>query len=205
LEKELLNAELLDLFDNAPCGFHCLDVDGFFIHINNTELRWLGYRRDEILGRKRFSDILVPESRKVFDGNLKILIQNGSLRDVEYQITCKNGKILSVLLNATAIYDRCGKFVMTRSVLVDITEILRAEKVRLELSSQLQVAHEEIKTLRGLLPTCAYCKRIKDDKGAWKQMETYISAHSEARFSHGICPDCMKKYYREYFNEPPPK
>jgi hypothetical protein len=58
------------------------------------------------------------------------------------------------------------------------------------------VAH--IKRLRGLLPICASCKKIRDDRGYWSQMEIYISQHSEADFSHSICPDCMKTLYPEY-------
>jgi len=59
---------------------------------------------------------------------------------------------------------------------------------------QLQDALAQIKSLRGLLPICMYCKKIRDDKQYWQQVEGYISEHSEAQFSHGICPDCYKKY-----------
>ena len=68
-------------------------------------------------------------------------------------------------------------------------ETLRREKDRLEQ------ALSQIRTLRGLLPICANCKKIRDDKGYWNQIETYIHAHSEAQFSHGICPECLKKLY----------
>jgi len=62
--------------------------------------------------------------------------------------------------------------------------------------TELQTALDQIKTLRGLLPICMYCKKIRDDKQYWQQVEGYISEHSEARFSHGICPDCYKKYFQ---------
>lgn len=55
----------------------------------------------------------------------------------------------------------------------------------------------EIKTLRGLIPMCAQCKSIRDDKGYWKQLELYLEEHSEAEFSHGLCPDCLKELYPE--------
>ena len=67
--------------------------------------------------------------------------------------------------------------------------------------SKLQKAHNEIKTLRGLFPICASCKKIRDDKGYWNTIEIYIQNHSEAKFSHGICPECMKKLYPEYNEE----
>lgn len=69
---------------------------------------------------------------------------------------------------------------------------------REELIKELQDALMKIKTLQGMLPICASCKRIRDDKGYWNQIESYISEHSEAVFSHGICPECMEKLYPEY-------
>lgn len=73
----------------------------------------------------------------------------------------------------------------------------KAEEEREKLISQLQQALAEVKTLSGLLPTCASCKKIRDDKGNWNQTEVYIRDHSQAEFSHGICPDCAKKLYAE--------
>lgn len=61
----------------------------------------------------------------------------------------------------------------------------------------LQAALEEVKTLQGIIPICSSCKKIRDDKGIWNQIEAYISVHSEAEFSHGICPDCIQKLYPE--------
>jgi hypothetical protein len=66
---------------------------------------------------------------------------------------------------------------------------------------KLQKALAEINTLSGLLPICSSCKKIRDDKGYWNQLETYISEHSEAMFSHGICPECAKRLYPEYYKE----
>ena len=61
---------------------------------------------------------------------------------------------------------------------------------------ELQDALTQIKTLRGLLPICMYCKKIRNDKQYWQQVEGYISEHTDAQFSHGICPDCYKKYFQ---------
>ncbi len=63
---------------------------------------------------------------------------------------------------------------------------------------ELQLAITNIKTLRGLLPLCASCKKIRDDKGYWNQLEAYILDHSDAEITHGICPECMKKLYGNY-------
>ena len=64
---------------------------------------------------------------------------------------------------------------------------------------ELQRALKEVKTLSGMLPICAHCKKIRDDKGYWNQIESYIHEHSDATFSHGICQDCMQEHYPDLF------
>ena len=66
---------------------------------------------------------------------------------------------------------------------------------------ELHKALVEVKTLSGFLPICASCKKIRDDKGYWNQIEAYISEHSEAEFSHGICPECTKKLYPDIYDD----
>ena len=80
-----------------------------------------------------------------------------------------------------------------------VRRAIKDERVILNKKDSLQKALDEIKTLRGILPICSHCKQIRDDEGSWKQMEEYIHDHSEAEFTHSICPDCMQKYYpKEY-------
>jgi len=80
----------------------------------------------------------------------------------------------------------------------DITERKMAEAERENLIRNLQQMLEEVKTLRGFLPICANCKNIRTDEGYWLQLEHYISTHTNIQFSHGICPDCMKKLYSDF-------
>ena len=75
------------------------------------------------------------------------------------------------------------------------------DREREELIQQLREALARVKTLSGLLPICASCKNIRDDKGYWNRVEAYIEAHSQATFSHGICPDCAKRLYPDYFGK----
>ena len=81
----------------------------------------------------------------------------------------------------------------------EIGERKRVENERERLIHELQEALAEVKTLSGLLPICSSCKKIRDDKGYWNQIESYISKYSEAEFSHGICPECAKKLYPEFY------
>jgi hypothetical protein len=85
----------------------------------------------------------------------------------------------------------------------DITERKRNEneREREKLIDQLQKALTEIKTLEGIIPICSCCKKIRDDKGYWEQVEAYVSRHTSATFSHGICPECLKKHYPDYSDD----
>jgi hypothetical protein len=77
-------------------------------------------------------------------------------------------------------------------------EVVSARRELVHQNEKLQKSMAEIKVLRGILPICSVCKKIRTDKGVWEQMENYIATHTDARFSHGICQDCMKKLYPEY-------
>ncbi|MFZ5450183.1 MAG: PAS domain S-box protein [Thermodesulfobacteriota bacterium] len=117
-----------DLYNNAPCGYHSLDADGAFVQINDTELGWLGYERDEIVGRMKFSDFLTAESIKVFQENFPLFKERGWVRDLEYALVRKDGTVMPVLLSATAIKDEAGNYLMSRSTVYDITVRKRAQE-----------------------------------------------------------------------------
>jgi|GEM_PF-4579294 len=121
-------ALLHDLYHNAPCGYHSLDSNGTFMQINDTELNWLGYAREEVEGRMKFSDLLTPESLQIFQENFPLFKARGWVTDLEFDLVRKDGSLLPVLLSATAIKDESGAFLMSRSTLYDITERQRAEK-----------------------------------------------------------------------------
>jgi hypothetical protein len=87
---------------------------------------------------------------------------------------------------------------------VDITKRKEVEADRENLITKLQDALAKIRTLRGIIPICSSCKKIRDDKGYWNQIENYIKEHSDADFSHGICPECAKKLYPEFYKQTSP-
>ncbi len=82
--------------------------------------------------------------------------------------------------------------------------VKEAEERQRNLVTSLQDALAKIKTLSGILPICASCKKIRDDRGYWNQVEAYVRDHSDAEFSHGICPDCAKKLYPDYYKDERP-
>lgn len=101
-------------------------------------------------------------------------------------------------LSVSSLADRSGHPVGRLLVLRDVTEQVRAEEERNELIAELQQALAQVRTLSGLLPICASCKKIRDEQGHWHQIEAYIREHSEAQFSHGICPECARELYPDF-------
>jgi two-component system sensor histidine kinase EvgS len=114
--------EIRDLYENAPCGYHSIDADWKFVRINNTELKWLGYTRDELIGKRGFADLLTPASSETFKSSFPVFMKQGELSNLEFEMTRKDGSTFFVSLNATAIYDADGKFLKSRSTLFDITD-----------------------------------------------------------------------------------
>ncbi len=119
--------EISDLYNNAPCGYHSLDRDGVFLRINDTELQWLGYAREEVIGKK-FSDFLIPAHRDRFAEGFERFKKAGALHNREVQMVRKDGSVFPILLSASALTDARGNFVMSRSTVFDMTEHKQAEE-----------------------------------------------------------------------------
>lgn len=119
-------AEVQDLYNNAPAGYHSLDAQGNFIQINQTELNWTGYTRDEVLGRS-FGNFMAPQDRVVFEKEFLLFKERGFVNNVEIDMLRKDGTSFPALLNATVIYDKDGNYVMSRTTVFDNTERKLAE------------------------------------------------------------------------------
>jgi PAS domain S-box-containing protein len=119
--------EIEGLYNKAPCGYHSLDKDGVIRRINDTELAWLGYMRDEVIGKMKWTDLITPMSRKVFLENFPAFMKRGFVHDLEFEIIRKDGTVFTGLVNATAIYDDNGDYVTSRSTVQDITKRKAAE------------------------------------------------------------------------------
>jgi hypothetical protein len=95
--------------------------------------------------------------------------------------------------SAGPIRDESGAISSVFITVQDVTEHVSYELALKERVTELQAAMKKIKQLEGIIPICAYCKKIRDDRQSWHQLERYMADHSEAQFSHGICPDCLSK------------
>jgi PAS domain S-box-containing protein len=140
-EKRLKESadEIYDLYNNAPCGYHSLDVNGNFLKVNQTELSWLGYKKEELIG-KNFSELLTKESQKAFKKNFRMFLERGYVKDLEYELIRKDGSIFPIILSASTLKDEKGNFLLSRSILFDITEIKKAQ-------DELQRSRESFRTL----------------------------------------------------------
>ena len=116
-----------DLYNNAPVGYHSLGPEGLFLEINDTELAWLAYTRDEVIGKKRFTDLTTPEGVRTFSDLFPVFKEQGYIRDVEIEMVRKDGTTFPVIINSTAITDGAGNFLRSRSTAVDITGRRAAE------------------------------------------------------------------------------
>lgn len=136
LKKTML--EVSDLYENAPCGYHSLDANGVIIRINHTELEWLGYSLDELIGKKRYTELLTADSVKVFEANFPNYMTCGFVKDLEYNLVRKDGTLLPVLISGTAIKDQNGSYVMSRSTVYDITKRKKAEEALQRMNEELE-------------------------------------------------------------------
>ena len=160
------------------------------IDANPSACTFYGYSKEKLIGMK-LSDI-----NMLSQTDMRNEMKQAKLERQNYFISrhrLANGDIRDVEVFCGPIFVS-GKNLFC-SIVHDITSRKIHEQEREQLIRQLQKAMSEVKTLRGFIPICSACKNIRDDKGYWNQIEEYIRAHSDAQFSHGICPTCAKKLY----------
>ncbi len=120
-------AEIEDLYNNAPCGYHSVDENGVFVRVNDTELNWLGYRRDELVGKARFVNLCTPETQKAIERQFPALKARGWIKDIDLELIRKDRTVLPVMVSATVVRDETGKFIMSRTTLYDMTDRRKAQ------------------------------------------------------------------------------
>jgi PAS domain S-box-containing protein len=180
------------LFEHSPDGIVILDpVTARPVEFNETTCRQLGYSREEF-SRLSISDFEEAESPEETRKRIAKVIREGR-NDFETRHRTRQGEIRNIHVTAQ-IMEVLGK-TLYHCVWRDITERKRVEAEREKLIKDLQEALAKVKLLSGMLPICSSCRKIRDDKGYWNQIEVYVRDHSEAEFSHGICPECFKKLY----------
>ncbi len=214
--------EAYAILDCSPIGQLVIRKDFEVLFWNRCMETWTGIGRQEVVGTSllhryphlegpRYARRIVP----IFKGGAPVVFSS-QLHHYLIPAPLPGGRFRVQYTVVTRVADSDGDGYCAIFSLQDVTSLTDAidsnrvaiQQVREEVKvregtekrlertvGELQRALEEIKTLRGILPICASCKKIRDDKGQWNEIESYIGARSEAKFSHGICPNCVRRLY----------
>jgi PAS domain S-box-containing protein len=177
------------------------DSKGAVLSWNSGAEKIFGFTESEIIGLPmttimpaRYYEGYHEGMNRVLEGTERHVIG----RTVEMYGQRKNGVEFPIELSLSEWETSTGKYFT--GIIRDVSVRKQIEAEREQLIVDLQNAIEQIKTLKGIVPICASCKKIRDDKGYWEQVDQYVAKHTDAKFSHGICPDCTKKLYPDYYN-----
>ncbi|HOO46825.1 MAG TPA: PAS domain S-box protein [Deltaproteobacteria bacterium] len=206
--------EQIEIFESmiqhCAVAIFAIDTSHKVIHWNRACEALTGVAAADILGtadhwkpfynheRPCLSDLLIrgemdamPEHYGIYGPS--VLLPDGLHAEGWYPDV--GGKERYIIFDAAPIHNKAGDLVAAIETLQDITQRKRIEEEREKLNVELKEALDKIRTLSGLIPICAGCKKIRDDKGYWNQLEEYLEEHSDAVFSHGLCPECFQQYF----------
>ncbi len=180
-----------------------MNQDGRITFWNESAQKIFGYTWDEVED-KNLHSLLTPERyHLMFENGFERFKTSGGGQAIgktlELTALKKDGTEFEIELSLSA-YCEHGQW-QSVGIVRDISERKKIEREKELLIKNLKTALDEIKTLKGIVPICSSCKKIRDDKGFWKHVETYIQEHSQAEFSHGICPDCSRKLYPDFHTD----
>jgi PAS domain S-box-containing protein len=186
-----------DLVENTSDWIWEVDAEMRYVYASPKVLELLGYGPMEVLGKTPFDFMPSEEVARLLTMVQELQREPRPFRILENTNLHKNGSLRVLETSGVPVYDRAGRWIGFRGIDRDVTARKQAERERENLIAELREALAHIKTLRGLLPICASCKNIRDDRGYWRQVEEYIRERVDVQFSHGICPACMKTLYPE--------
>jgi len=214
-ERNLFNI----LMDQSPTRIYFKDLESKFLRVSYSKLhrhftdevkRYQSEHPDQSLpehlaSEERFAGYLLGKTD--FDFLAEVCAQGSHQQEQEIIRTgtpivgleakeeWPDGRVTWARTSKLPFRDKEGRVIGTFGISEDITARKLIEAEREQLIKDLQSAQASVKSLSGLLPICAGCKKIRDDSGYWKQVESYIADHSEATFTHSLCPECVKKFY----------
>jgi PAS domain S-box-containing protein len=202
VEKALRESETRRsaVFRASPIGISLTRYPaGTIRDANPAFLELLGYSLREIEGRTT-PELGIWVDLQERERVIESIGAAGSLRNVEVRFRKKVGEIVDVLVFSELLDINGERFLVTLAQ--DISQRKVLEREREQSIAELREALAQVKTLSGLVPICAGCKKVRDDEGYWHQVEEYMRRHSEVEFSHGLCPDCVERLYPDFAARP---
>jgi PAS domain-containing protein len=211
IELELQNEELVNardemsallekytnLYDFAPVGFLTVDGSGAILEINLAASNLLGADRSHLL-RQQLERYVAVADQVPLRALLARLPAVSGKEICEVELLSTGGEKRQVRIEGVTAEPGAGVVpAIFRLALLDISESHRLKMELLRHNCELQNALDHIRTLQGVIPICSYCHRIRNGQQVWEKLEAYISSHSDAEFSHGICADCLEKHFPE--------
>jgi PAS domain S-box-containing protein len=195
LEEALRQSEVQfrGAFSYAAIGMALVAPDGRWLRVNRSLCETVGYTEDELLART-LQDITHPDDLDADLGQVRRML-TGDIPcfHMEKRYFHKDGRVIWGLLSVALVHDVQGRPLHLVSQVQDVTARKQAEAERESLIRQLQEALARVKRLRGLLPVCAWCRQVRNDRGHWQQLEAHIQKHLDVRFTHAMCPSCLAK------------
>jgi len=193
--KALLYEEYRTLVEQAPIMIWRANTKAECDYFNQQWLSFTGRSMEQEVGNGWAEGVFADDFQRCLDIYLSAFAKR-QIFEMEYRLRRHDGVYRWIFDRGVPFCNETGEFGGYIGSCIDVTERVQAQK----LIEQAQTS--EIKQLRGMLPICMACKKIRDDSGYWNQLEVYIHEHSEAEFSHGLCPDCLKKMYPEFLHGP---
>ncbi len=190
---EEARSQLAAIVESSHDAIIGLSLEGLIVSWNSGAESMFGHPFEDVIGRP--SSLLLPSGQ--FDDmpfmldRLKI---GQPVKDFEGICVRSDGAEMNLAISVSPIKNSVGRIIGASMIARDINEQKRHQLEREQLIAELQTALAQVKSLHGLLPICASCKKVRDDQGYWTQVEVYVMNHSNAEFTHGICPDCIQQY-----------
>lgn len=191
----LSEERLMMVLEGSELGFWDWNIATGEVQRNDRWAQMLGYADigEFESNTDTWTNSIYPEDREAAWQSINDHLEGRTLaHKMEYRMLTKDGGIKWILDNAKIVQrDNEGKPLRMSGTHMDISARKQLEQDKEELIDSLQAALDEINVLQGVIPICSYCHKIRDDEGIWDKLETYLAKHSDAKFSHGICPDCV--------------
>ncbi|MBU1274415.1 MAG: PAS domain S-box protein [Proteobacteria bacterium] len=203
-ERRLRASEgrLRAILSNAAALVVFLAPDWKMHEFNLGAQETFGWQRGEVLARNFLQTMIPPAQAETVERVLGEALAGNPQRAVDSVMLDRQGRAHHILWNCTRIDDSQGQALGVVISGLDITVRIKYAQEREKLIESLQEALAQVKTLSGLLPICSNCKKIRDDSGYWRKIEEYLQKHSQAEFSHGLCPQCAHQLYPNIFPRP---